>query len=32
MDEVQEQQSQPLCEQINSCGDEFIKDLHLDDE
>jgi len=33
MDEVQEeQQSQPLCEQINSCGDEFIKDLHPDNE
>jgi hypothetical protein len=32
MDEVEEQQSQPLCEQINSCGDEFIEDLHLDDE
>ncbi len=32
MDKVQEQQSQPLCEQINSCGDEFIEDLHPDDE
>jgi hypothetical protein len=32
MDEVQEQQSQQLGEQIISCGDEFIKDLHLDDE
>jgi len=32
MDEVEEQQSQPLCEQINSRGDEFIEDLHPDDE